>query len=374
MKFNQRANALTEWFRARVIPRITAPYWVAHQVRNMATTYVPTWRAAQSRKPLPEVVGDLAAVAVQWRCLPFHYLRYELYIPDHDRQDVLSYIPDTIFYSRILPGVNRGVTLLDDKVTCKRILESAGIPQPELLVTGEGLDTRGADGEQVRATDAPDLVDILRGHSRVVIKPARCSAGGDGIHVLTHTDGTFYDSDGRPFDLLAYVTAWGGWFLEAHVRQSEALDAVNPHSVNTIRVITIDAGPLCCLLKSNIGTGPVDNACHGGLYVCVDPKTGKLDSVARTTGMARYTAHPTSGLVFDGYSIPGIRQVADLAARAARLFPQTPVIGWDIAMTVDGSPVVVEGNSSPSLLNIQRTHGGMAATLGPNLRHERMEA
>ncbi|MGB3443205.1 MAG: sugar-transfer associated ATP-grasp domain-containing protein [Actinophytocola sp.] len=362
MKFNKRINELGEWFRRIAVPRITAPYWVAHQVKNSVTTYIPSLAAESKRKPVRTMLTEMTAATIRWRCLPFHYLRYELYTTDVGIDEVLSYVPDTIFYSRILPNVNAGTVLLDDKVTCKRILSAANVEQPSLIAVGEGSACWSASGELIPT----GRLDAVASTEKVVIKPARNTAGGDGVQVLRLVGGRLSNLDGRTFDLDKYIREWNAWLIESYVQQDDELAVLNPHSLNTLRVITVFGQPVFCILKSGTGDGPIDNACGGGLYVRVDPETGQLDPVARTTSMRRYTTHPVTGISFRDLRITCIRAVLELSVRAAGLFPQTPVIGWDIAVA-DGAPMIIEGNSSPSLLNIQRTHGGLDDTLGTGL-------
>lgn len=369
MKFNQRINALNEWFHRSAIPRITAPYWVAHQLENSAKTYIPALLATHARKSTRSIVCDLAATTVKWRCLPFHYLRYELYALDMSRDKVLSHIPDTVFYSRILPKINAGTALLDDKVTCKRILATADIQQPSLIAVGENSACWTARGEPIVASEILELSTC----DRLVIKPARNTAGGDGVQILRCTDRGLSTLDGEAFDLVEYARMWGAWFIESYVQQHHELAILNPHSLNTLRVITRYGEPVFCILKSGAGEGAVDNACSGGLYVRVDPETGQLDPIARTTSMRRYAAHPVTGVSFGDLRVTAIKAVLDLARRAAALFPQTPLIGWDIAVTGSGTALIIEGNSSPSLLNIQRTHGGLDDTLGSGLLRRRVD-
>jgi hypothetical protein len=49
--------------------------------------------------------------------------------------------------------------------------------------------------------------------------------------------------------------------------------------------------------------------------------------------------------------------VRDVARKVHLAFPDQVVIGWDVAILPDG-PAVVEGNKSPDLDIIQRTHEG----------------
>ncbi|MCC9311934.1 hypothetical protein LN042_33560 [Kitasatospora sp. RB6PN24] len=372
MRFNLRANMLDEFFRARIGPKVTAPLWVAHQLENTAKVYLPAYRQTAGRKPISRTVFELAALTARWRCLPFHYFRYELYRAGVDLADAAAYVPDTVFYSRLLPLVNRSVLLLDDKVACKRILGDAGVPQPLLLMTGERDSSFDRAGRQVPAKSPGALDTALRGIAEVVIKPARHTSGGVGVLVLTNEGGKLLHQDGRPFSLAGYGAQWGGWLIEAFVQQHDELAAFNPHSLNTFRVITHVHpvhGPqvLYCLFKSSTSNEAVDNACNGGLYVRVDTATGALDETAHTTALTRYTQHPVSGLTFAGQKISAIRQVVEVAERAAVHFPRTPVIGWDIAVDHDAEALVIEGNSGPSLMNLQRTHGGLADALGTSL-------
>ncbi|WP_033257660.1 MULTISPECIES: sugar-transfer associated ATP-grasp domain-containing protein [Kitasatospora] len=372
MRFNLRANMLDEFFRAWIGPKVTAPLWVAHQVENTVKTYLPMYRQTADRKPISQIGFELAALTAQWRCLPFHYFRYELYRTGVDLTSAAAYVPDTVFYSRLLPAVNRSALLLDDKIACKRILGDAGVPQPLLLMTGEQGSWFDRAGRPVPADSPAALDTALGGIAEVVIKPARHTSGGAGVLVLDNEGGELLQQDGTPFSLARYGAKWGGWLIEAFVHQHDELAAFNPYSLNTFRVITrlhpLD-GPqvLHCLFKSSTTTDAVDNACNGGLYVRVDATTGRVDDTAHTTALTRYSHHPISGLAFADQKISTIRQVIEAAERAAVHFPRTPVIGWDIAVDNDAQALIVEGNSSPSLMNLQRTHGGLAGTLGRSL-------
>ncbi|MEU9886968.1 sugar-transfer associated ATP-grasp domain-containing protein [Sphaerisporangium sp. NPDC051011] len=376
MKFTLRSHMLDEFFRARVGPKVTAPLWAVHQIGVARNVYLPRFRAASDRKPLVRIGAELAALTAKWRCLPFHYFRYELYDRSLSFEQVAAYLPDTVFYSRLLPVVNRAVELLDDKVACKRILADAGIPQPPLLMTGErsGL-WLDRSGDRVPTDSASTLDAALDGAGEVVIKPARYTSGGAGVTVVCNEHGMLRQQDGSPFSLAAYGQEWGGWLIEAFVHQHRELAAFNPHSLNTFRAITA-LGPdgahvLYVLIKSSTGVDAVDNACNGGLYARVDPATGTVDEIAHTTALVRHRRHPVTGLAFAEQRITTISQVVATAERAAVHFPKTPIIGWDIAVDQDGRALIIEGNSSPSLMNLQRSHGGLAAALGRSLIDDR---
>jgi hypothetical protein len=53
--------------------------------------------------------------------------------------------------------------------------------------------------------------------------------------------------------------------------------------------------------------------------------------------------------------VPDWPAIRDLALRAARSFPESPFIGWDLVVTPDG-PVVLEANTPPGV-NVWQVHG-----------------
>jgi hypothetical protein len=370
VKFNLKAAEFEERYRRAVAPRLMLGHWLAYQLKRSRIAYVPALRRSGNRKRAWRMAGEMALLVVRWRCLPFHYLRYGLYERDYDLKTVLSYLPETVFYYRVLSRLNRDTVLLDDKVVCKRILGAADVPQAELLLSGEGEHSFDASGNLVTADF---LASVLTEGERVVIKPARYSSGGDGVMAVIHSAGTLRGQDGHVVALQQYGATWGSWLVERFVRQHPNLAALNDRSLNTLRVITTwhpqrGAQVEYCMLKLGAGKGLVDNAHDGGLYLGVDKDSGKLSEVAFDEAFVRHSKHPLSDVTFADYKIEAIREVVALVEHAAALFPQTILIGWDIAVGETG-PLIIEGNSSPGLTNVQRTHGGVAPTLGRLLAH-----
>ena len=363
-----QARVFEERFQATIAPRLMSGHWLRYQVKRSRIAYLPAYRRCASRKAPLRCVVEAALLTLRWRCLPFHYLRYGLYRNSYSLGAVFSYLPETVFYYRLLSKLNHDILLLDDKLVCKRILGAAGVPQARLLLSGEGERCYDSIGVPIALTSAGSLDHLLKEGQRVVMKPARYSSGGDGVMVLTYGDGTFRSRGGQAISLSAYGATWGTWLMEEFVRQHEDLAVLNASSLNTLRVITTwrpqpGAQVHYCILKLGANAGLTDNAHGGGLYVGVDMDTGELADTAYDESFAGHAFHPWSGVVFEGYRIGMITEVVVLAKRCAALFPQTVLVGWDIAISEDG-PLVIEGNSSPGLTNVQRTHGGVAHTLG----------
>ena len=138
--------------------------------------------------------------------------------------------------------------------------------------------------------------------------------------------------------------------LEHALAQHEAMSALHPDSVNTLRIVTDLVGDRIhiayVMVKIGRGGHCCDNTGQGGMLCRVDHETGKIRSVATDDYFNIFTAHPDTGVVFEGYEIPMLDKAIALAKEAALEIPQMRHIGWDIAITPTG-PAIIEGNEYP---------------------------
>ena len=128
--------------------------------------------------------------------------------------------------------------------------------------------------------------------------------------------------------------------------------ASDPHSVNTIRIITYltkDGQPKIIGSRLRMGRhgNLVDNISQGGIHASVDLKTGRIMSglVIASREEASIAAHPDTGTNFLGVEIPFWDPILDLCRKAAAATPFQRFVGWDIAVGTAG-PVLIEGNST----------------------------
>jgi hypothetical protein len=141
---------------------------------------------------------------------------------------------------------------------------------------------------------------------------------------------------------------------------------LSPGALSTVRVLSCldeNGAPeiLYAVLRMASRTGGVvDNFHAGGIASRVDVHSGEL-SHATDMGLSDdsrwWDAHPETGARIDGRKLPIWDGVLDVARKAHLAFPDQVVIGWDVATLPDG-PALVEGNKSPDLDIIQRTHEG----------------
>jgi hypothetical protein len=153
--------------------------------------------------------------------------------------------------------------------------------------------------------------------------------------------------------------------VEEVLEQHEEMNRINPHVLNSIRIVTIlcldgSAEILAAMLKSNPTNGVQDNFSRGGIVVGIDLDTGKL----KKWGVMRYpqgrmlTEHPLTRTEFLDFQIPHWDEVKDLAKRAQGVFDQVKSVGWDIAVTPRG-PVIIEGNQDWGTNGIKAANGGL---------------
>ena len=119
-------------------------------------------------------------------------------------------------------------------------------------------------------------------------------------------------------------------------------------SLSTVRLVTAigdDSRPevVCAVLRmASNADAIVDSVWSGGLFCKIDLHTERLVGVARGWTGAVYRAHPLTGVVFDGYELPGVNAAVASICNAhtmlndekSRYFVRTPCrwLSWDIAL------------------------------------------
>ena len=191
-----------------------------------------------------------------------------------------------------------------------------------------------------------NLAEFVKGKEVFFAKPNN-GTSGFGIEKLKVAD--FADTQ----QLYEYLTdpARDFGLLEQLIVQHERLSALYPLSINTMRIVTLvdnDRQPhvVYSTLKMGDGGRFVDNLDNGGLCVPIDPQRGCLVGVAHTSRLEVLDHHPWTGVVFDGYEIPYIKEAHEMVKQAALMVKQIRYSGWDVCIMPDG-PAIVEGNNYP---------------------------
>ena len=184
---------------------------------------------------------------------------------------------------------------------------------------------------------------FIAGRGDIICKPID---GSSGQGILKCTPEEYAD----PKALYARLKAAGIGIVEDKVIQHEAISALCPTSVNTIRVATLlgDKKEGIVYAYIRIGNGKVmDNVDCGGMAAPVDLETGVIASVGANKQGEVYEIHPMTGTRIPGTQIPYWEEAKAMCLEAMHRVPQVRFVAWDVAITPDG-PVFIEGNSFPS--------------------------
>jgi len=179
------------------------------------------------------------------------------------------------------------------------------------------------------------FVDFARKHGSYIVKP-RAMGRGEGIYISRYVSD---DIARREFNVLCEEDA----IVEEIIRQNDALSALYPDSVNTIRIASVLTDEGVILLNScmRIGNGGViDNFCQGGMTAQIDFETGKIETPAVDKDRNVYDKHPLTGVPFVGYQIPHWEHLKETVKKMALVDPDAVFVGWDMAITPDGVDMV----------------------------------
>lgn len=180
----------------------------------------------------------------------------------------------------------------------------------------------------------------------IVFAKPNTGVSGKGIERLKKSDFESLES------LYKYVKNPDKDFgvVEQELIQHEDLSRLYPLAINSLRIVTmvIDGKAYCCYVTSKMGNDGkfVDNLESRGLCCPVDIKTGKIYSVAHTSRLEVFEKHPYTGIKFDGYQLPYVKEAIDMCLEAAMEVDEIKFVGWDVCITKDG-PAIIEGNDYP---------------------------
>jgi len=221
---------------------------------------------------------------------------------------------------------------------------------------------------QIERLDGGDPSQLPR--CDLFLKPLGGAGGRGAEHWSLREDGAWLSHEGKLLGESALIEHLKGlsretrYVVRRHATNHPDLRELSPDALSTVRVLTCldeQGAPeiLYAVLRMAARSGGVvDNFHAGGIAARVALESGEL-SPATDMGLNRDTrwwnSHPETGAAIAGRKLPMWGQVLELSRRAHASFADQVVIGWDIAILPDG-PALVEGNKSPDLDIIQRTH------------------
>lgn len=239
--------------------------------------------------------------------------------------------------------------LVDDKIACKTVLETHGVPVPPVL------DRCDAQWE-IAALGAR-----LAEHRDFVLKPARGAGGGGIMIIVDRADDAFVKASGvrlawrhvaaHVADILAGVfslsTREDSLLVESRVVPEPVTGALAFGGVADLRVLLLRGVPLLAMLR--LPTRRSDGRANlhvGGVGVGVALDTGR--TTFGISGRASIDVHPDLGIPLGGVQLPLWDEALRLATRAADAVG-LGFLGVDVVFDERRGPLVLELNVRPGL-------------------------
>jgi len=226
----------------------------------------------------------------------------------------------------------------------------SGLKIPETIVLNASGIFYDGDSNVITKEKAVELVkQYLLQRDEAVIKPVRETGGGKGVEILQK--GSF-----------SSFSCESDFIVQERIINQRDLRALNPSSLNTMRVITYicDEQYWCApiALRMGCGTSRLDNICSGGMCIGVK-ENGELCPEAYIENMEiRYREHPYTKVKFEGYRINHMDRVICAAIACHKRTPHMRMASWDFTLNENGQAVLIEVNlNGQSICFPQYTHG-----------------
>lgn len=263
----------------------------------------------------------------------------------------LKYIPDDIYYCYIDPYFNKWdkALVIDNKCLYPRLF--AGVRQPEMVLTRVNGIWTDSDGV---LCNKEKIKYIVKANEELVIKQANESEGGKNIFFISGeniTDKFFDDCKEIKNDIV----------VQKVIKQHKEIAKLNSSSINTIRILSMlseDGVKIySAIIRMGINGSRVDNVCSGGVTCGID-ENGRLKGVAYTAAGEKFTTHPSSGVKFDTVTVPSFDKACELVRKIHPSFSDFRLVSWDIAITEDAEPLLIEANFRYGELDFHQLNNG----------------
>jgi hypothetical protein len=272
-------------------------------------------------------------------------LSYHAYY--HARNGIFSpeYVPTSIYKARIAGRLNdfRQKDAYIDKNQFDKLFPQINHPKAVIkCINGYFYN----DNQPISKDDAVQLCSNI---NDVIIKPSLESIHGSKVASFVSENGI----TDKGIKVEELFNSYGKHFIvQERLKQHEGMSALNPTSVNTVRLFTYRRGNTIELLYAVVRIGRkgkiIDNESSGGITTKID-SNGRLDRFAYSTPTEGKLEQTDSGIIINGYEIPSFDKVVNIVKTLHLQLPYFNLAGWDIAVGVDGEPVFIEWNARTEL-------------------------
>lgn len=266
---------------------------------------------------------------------------YQSYTGEFDK----CYFPEIIFSSELEPLLNpRNISkVFSDKSLLEVFYkDDKDVKLPHTYIVNSSGIFYDRNRKIISANKA---VDLLKNIGNSVLKVTVGESSGRGVTMHNFENGIDNNTGRSIKSLLEDYKE--NFIVQDRIIPNEKFSALYNKSINTIRIVTyiIDDKIYHAPLTLRIGRGgkEVDNIHAGGLAIGLSDN-GILNKVAFTEMQQRFEKHPDSGVVFEGYVIPHIKNIINAAKRLHEKTPHLKMISWDFTVDKDDNIVLLEIN------------------------------
>lgn len=205
------------------------------------------------------------------------------------------------------------------------------------------------------------LIKYINDNKPLVLKPIEGDGGIGIIKISKAVSGGFLvnQKELTEPELIEKLKKLHHYMISEFVTQAEYSRRIYPHSVNTVRILTmIDSTsmePFIAGAAHRIGNNysyPVDNCAMGGFTARIDPQTGRIGKAVAVKNfkdkLQWHTFHPDTGNPIEGIIVPRWEDIKEKVLQMAKNLSVAPYLGWDIVVTDDGF-TVLEANEGADL-------------------------
>lgn len=256
-----------------------------------------------------------------------------------------EYVPTNLYHCDLLPRANKHnlKPAYNDKNLTDILFQGENVAHTVLK------NMNGYYYSEGRPVSEEEAVSLCRNMENMIIKPSKKSKGM-GIHLLSVKDGVT-NIDGLTVGAL-FKKYSPNFQIQKVVRQHKDMAALNPTSVNTIRILSYRSGMEVLIIYSVVRIGrkgsEIDNQSAGGISTTIS-KDGKLGKEAFGGYSEDNIVRTDTGIVLEGYQLPSYDRAIEFVKRLHYRLPFFDLVGWDIAIEEDGSPILIEFNTEVGL-------------------------
>lgn len=291
----------------------------------------------EQKKEIDDFYIGMIGKKVPYYCHEYFYSRTGVFSKD--------YVPKDLYTMEILQKANvyQMRNAYDDKNIYDIILAGENVVHTILK------NMNGYYYYEGRSVSEEEAIRLCQNLDEVIFKPAM-EKHGNGVKLLTVIDGKTNVNDMPIGDLFKQYKH--NFLIQERVKQHKDMAALNPTSVNTIRILTYRSNMEVMVIYSVIRIGRsgqvIDNQCAGGISTTVT-KEGKLGRAAFGGYSEDNVLATDTGITLEGYQIPSYDKAVEFVKRLHTKLPYFNIIGWDVSIEEDGEPILIEFNTHPGL-------------------------